>query len=275
MLLRLQRPLVDSARAYDDYAPRYDRLLVANRINAYMRQEMSRTLLQVFASGTRLIELGCGTGDEAIALALKGCKVTAFDPSPRMIEIASHKADEAGVGRDIRFVVARGSELDPTLAQLGDATSFDGAYASFSLSYEPDLFAVVGALAGHIRPGGRVVIAIMNRVCLIELAAAALSGHPALAGRRIRSPTVHKVGKHLTAIFPRSAEQVERALRPAFVLEWVRALPAIIPPHYANRAFKRWPALLDLLRVADDRFASMPFIRRLGDHTILRFRRAG
>src|SRR3990170_4318646 len=112
MLLRLQRPLVDSARAYDDYAPRYDRLLVANRINAYMRQEMSRTLLQVFASGTRLIELGCGTGDEAIALALKGCKVTAFDPSPRMIEIASHKADEAGVGRDIRFVIARGSELD-------------------------------------------------------------------------------------------------------------------------------------------------------------------
>jgi len=266
-------PSIDAGRAYDEFAAQYDQLLTENRINAFMRRETTRTLFATFTRGSRLIELGCGTGDEAISLALRGCEVIACDPSRKMIEIAEAKAVEQGVGRNIRFFVSRAADLRASRQQLAKAGPLDGGYASFSLSYEPDLAPVSEVLSSLIRPSGRFVIASMNRLCGTELALALLAGRPGLAGRRLRRETLHKVGQFATAVFPRTPDETIRAFRPHFVLEHLRALPAILPPHYANRTLAKWPGMLDFLAWADSYIASYPLVRRLGDHSLFRFRR--
>jgi len=268
-------PVNDAAHVYDEYAPQYDRLLEENRINAYMRRAMSQALLSTFEPGNRLIELGCGTGDEALALASHRCELFAFDPSPRMIEIARQKADEHRMGRNVRFFVGRAADLSRELAKASPGIQFDGAYASFSLSYERDLQPVSQALAPWIRPNGRLVIATMNRLCGTELAAAILSGHPRLAGRRLSERTLHKVGQYATPVFPRTTREVVKSVSHHFVFEDVRALPAILPPHYANRALARWPMVLDMLSELDPHLGMLPLLRWLGDHNLVRFRRRG
>lgn len=266
-------PVHSAAEAYDEYASRYDRLLEENRINAYMRAIVSQSLISTFGAGKRLIEIGCGTGDEALTLASHESEVFAFDPSPRMIQIASQKAVASGIGRNIRFFVGKVADLSRHLGDVSQKIGFDGAYASFSLSYEPDLSVVSNALAPWIRPDGWLVIASMNRLCGVELVAALLSAHPRLAGRRLQKHTLHKVGAYSTPVFPRTTKDVADALRDHFHLEDVRALPAVLPPHYANRAFARWPALLDILTDVDPYLAPLPVVRWLGDHNLLRFRR--
>src|SRR5437667_3055221 len=265
--------VVEASLAYDEFATRYDGLLTENRINAYMRREMTRTLLSTFEPGSRLVELGCGTGDEAIALARSGCTVIALDPSAHMVKIASNKVHEARLENAIKFQVSTAAHAAGRLAEAGIAKRFDGAYASFSLSYEPDLRDVSSGLATLVVAGGKFVMAHMNRLCAVELIAAVLSGHPHIAGRRIGDRTVHKVGDFMTPIFPRSTSEILRAFHPHFTLETVRALPAILPPHYANRVLMACPLALELLREVDPFVGSLPVIRQMGDQNVLRLRR--
>jgi ubiquinone/menaquinone biosynthesis C-methylase UbiE len=234
---------------------------------------MLQFLLSTFGSGSRLIELGCGTGDEAIFLAAHGCEVFAFDPSPRMVAIGSRKAAATRTEGTIHWFVGRSVDLARCLGNSIPPRGCDGAYASFSLSYERDLPSVSEALAPWIHPGGRFAVAAMNRVCGAELAGAFLSGHPRLAGRRLAKQTLHKVGEYATPIFPRTMREIVEAFREHFALEDGQALPAILPPAYSNRTLGRWPAVLQILARIDSYAAHLPVVRSLGDHNLLLFRR--
>ena len=54
----------------------------------------------------RVLDAGCGFGDNGIYLACKGYKVVGFDFSPEAIEIAKHRAADAGVSHLTEWVVA-------------------------------------------------------------------------------------------------------------------------------------------------------------------------
>jgi SAM-dependent methyltransferase len=55
------------------------------------------------SGGRRALDLGCGTGDNAIELARRGFDVTAIDIAPRPLERAHQKAETAGVRVDFRL----------------------------------------------------------------------------------------------------------------------------------------------------------------------------
>lgn len=50
----------------------------------------------------RVLEIGCGTGTNAVLLAGRGLRVVAVDVSPRAIEVARERAAKAGVEIDFR-----------------------------------------------------------------------------------------------------------------------------------------------------------------------------
>jgi ubiquinone/menaquinone biosynthesis C-methylase UbiE len=264
--------MADPGIAYNHYADRYDALLEENRINRYMRVRMTESLVRTFPSGARLIELGCGTGDEALVLGARGCSIRAIDPSPEMIAIAREKALTRGQLNRVSFQVGYARDLGALLKEEPQG-SFDGAYASFALSYEEDLMPVRTALSRLVRPGGFWVLAIMNRMCGVELIAAFLSAHPGMAGRRLRPSTTHKVGAVRTSVFSRTPLEVVKAFAPEFEPIDMQALPAVLPPAYANRVVINGVQLLDLLENIDTRIRTFPVVRSLGDHTVVRFRR--
>jgi methyl halide transferase len=62
--------------------------------------ELCRVIEESNIQPCRVLELGCGTGTNAILLAERGFEVTAVDLSPLAIEQAKRKAAEAGVDVD-------------------------------------------------------------------------------------------------------------------------------------------------------------------------------
>ena len=60
-------------------------------------RELRRVLDETGIAPCRALELGCGTGTNAIELARRGFDVTAVDCAPRALEIAQRKATAAGV----------------------------------------------------------------------------------------------------------------------------------------------------------------------------------
>ena len=51
----------------------------------------------------RILELGCGTGEDALRLARRGLEVVAVDASPGMIQVARQKAQERDLGNRVEF----------------------------------------------------------------------------------------------------------------------------------------------------------------------------
>jgi SAM-dependent methyltransferase len=88
--------------------------------------ELLRVVAEVGIRPCRAVELGCGTGANAVWLARQGFDVSALDLSPLAIERARQRADEVGVR--VGFVVADVLTPHPDLAGPFDFFFDRGCY---------------------------------------------------------------------------------------------------------------------------------------------------
>jgi len=98
------------ARAFDEHARSYDRLVGANRgYHEHLRMSARRMGLRDRGAGMRLLDLGCGTGASTQALldAAPEAEIIGVDASYEMLSIARAKTWPPGV----RFVHASVDEL--------------------------------------------------------------------------------------------------------------------------------------------------------------------
>jgi SAM-dependent methyltransferase len=86
-----------AAAAFDGMADAYDATFSSGAIGTLLRQAVWRRLDARFAAGDRVLEIGCGTGEDAVHLAGRGVRVLATDTSARMLEVARAKVDAAGL----------------------------------------------------------------------------------------------------------------------------------------------------------------------------------
>src|SRR5512136_842085 len=89
--------LQDTRLAFDSVAADYDGPRGNNALIQRMRGAMWRTLDKLFPPGSQLLDLGCGTGIDAVYLAARGYEIVAVDWSPQMAEHARTRAAEAGL----------------------------------------------------------------------------------------------------------------------------------------------------------------------------------
>lgn len=111
--------------------------------------------------GGEVLDLACGFGRHAIGMAQLGYQVTGVDFNPRYLEIAAADAAAAGVDVTWRTGDMRALEYD---------RAFAGAYSYFtSFGYfdDDDNERVLAGVARALRPGGRVLLEMMNRDWLL------------------------------------------------------------------------------------------------------------
>ena len=106
--------------------------------------------------GTQVVDLGCGNGQIGLPLALRGAEVLAVDVSPAMIRSIQTEAWRQGAH------TLQGLAL-PIEDLMLPPESVDLVVSSYALHHlrDADKAKLVSAIAGWLRPGGRVVLADM------------------------------------------------------------------------------------------------------------------
>jgi SAM-dependent methyltransferase len=257
---------------FDRLAGRYDREVEQNQAMGAMRGVSLATLLATFQPGQRVIEVGCGTGEEAVALARGGVHVLATDLSPEMVCLAAAKAAAAGLEGRVQTCQLAAGELGALVAAYGPG-AFDGAYSSFGpLNGEPDLRAVADALAVLVRPGGSLVVSVMNRFYVLETLWYLAHGHPRQAVRRWSGQAMAGVSPALSETVPTwyHTPWFFRRHFPQFRPTHCRALSLLLPPPYLAHLWPRWPRPLHGWEEALAR--RWPFYG-LGDHFLMVLKR--
>jgi 2-polyprenyl-6-hydroxyphenyl methylase/3-demethylubiquinone-9 3-methyltransferase len=106
--------------------------------------------------GRRILDVGCGGGLLAEAMARKGAQVTGIDLAEELLQVARLHALDAGVELNYRLEAAD-----------THAAAHAGAYEIVTcmemLEHVPDPAGVVAALGRLVQPGGHVFVSTLNR----------------------------------------------------------------------------------------------------------------
>jgi ubiquinone/menaquinone biosynthesis C-methylase UbiE len=251
------------AHAFDDLAVTYDAQFTDTVVGRALRAAVWSRLDEAFAPSDRVLELGCGTGEDAVRLAQRGVRVVATDASCRMIELARHKAVRHSCADAIAFHCV---EME-SLATCLDAEPFDGVLSNFgAINCVRDLPALASEVAARLVPGGRLFWVIMGRHAAWEWLWYLLRGQWRKAGRRLRAGGVPWRG--LTISYPTPSE-VTALLRPYFAIRQVTGLGLALPPSYASGWLERSPRSLRALAALEGLAQQSSILAGLSDHYIV------
>ena len=148
-------------------------------------------------AGRQVLDVGCGGGLLAEAMARKGAHVTGIDLAEDLLQVARLHALDAGV--ELRYV--RESAETHVLQHAG---AYDVVTCMEMLEHVPDPAAVIEALAQLVRPGGQVFVSTLNRT--------------------LKSYAMAVVGaEYILRLLPRGTHTYEKFIRPSELRQWARA----------------------------------------------------
>ena len=251
-------------------------LFTEHPVGRALRLEVWDRLDALFKPGMRVLDIGCGTGADAIQLAKRGVQVIGLEPSKPMIEIAKRRAAEAGVSDRVMWVNAPAKALSSadSWAQLASlATPLDGILANFGVLNcldEVALGELAAALADRCNPGAPWIAVTMGRFCAWETAWYLLRGDPKRAFRRLgRDGVETDLGSGTFRVRYHSTRRIENAVQPWFAPVGRVGLGAIVPPTYAAAWLVDRPTLLSRLIGLERYVSGAAPIAGMADHTLL------
>jgi len=260
-----------SAEAFDHIGARYDVEFTNTELSRWFRRRVWERLAVLFKPGDHVIELGCGTGEDAIWLADRGVHVVAGDGSQAMLDETARKARVEGVQS---MIETRLLDFADAANWTLEAQAFDGAYSNYgALNFTGDWQTVGAQLSRAIRPGGRVGLGVMGPWCPWEVFWFGIHGDFRNATRRWRRSTIaHLDGKYFAVYYP-TPGRLQREMGPTFRRSLLWGLGVFLPPSdlykpVGNRSWLARP-LLALERLTA---AHWPF-KYLGDHYWLELQR--
>jgi SAM-dependent methyltransferase len=252
--------------AFDALADSYDDAFTRTAIGTMMRRAVWARLAARFAPGSRVLEMNCGTGEDALWLARRGVRVHATDISMPMLQAAQDKLTTAGADAAVSFQRLAWEELD-TL----DEAPFDGVLSNFGgLNCVRDLRAAAHSLAARIRPGGTAMLCIMGPIVPWEWVWFLLHGEPRTALRRLHRDGVEWSG--IKVRYP-SISRTRRAFAPEFRMLRVSAVGTLLPPAFVGAWADRHPRLVSTLNRMERYCETLWPLPRLADHYLIELER--
>ena len=257
---------------FDGLAERYDGIFTRSLIGRAQRDAVWSVASQTFQRGNHILELNCGTGEDAFFLTRLGASVIACDASEKMIAVANRRRLLEAPRSPVRF------EVLPTEQIIAAALfgPFDGIFSNFSgLNCVCDIAEVARQLATLVLPGSPALLCFSTRLCLWETPWFLMRGEAGKAVRRWRGRATATLGRLAIEVHYPTVRSLRKLFSPYFTLRSWRGVGIAVPPSYLELIVQHQPRLLRRLCAADQVICTWPVLRSVGDHVLLSFERTG
>ncbi len=262
------------AAAFDVLAPEYDSIWTYGFIGELQRAQVRREILPLFHAGEKVLEIGCGTGADAVGMAQAGIQVHAIDIAQKMLRIAGDRVER----EHLQHLITLEQRSIEQLAELDAPNPFDGAISNFGVfNCIHSHRSAVPSLAKWIRPGGWFALCIMGRFCLWETVWYLLHGRLPKALRRPLAgregcETRLSEGPPIRVYYP-TMNRLIADFRTHFEFISSCGVGVLIPPSYMEAFARKRKRSFNTLAVLDERIRNWPLVRGMGDHRFMLFKR--
>lgn len=246
---------------YDDYCAR-------NAAVRWARDVIRQQVLAHTASGSAMLELNAGTGEDALFFAQHGRHAHAIDIADGMVVAMAQKsaaADASFTTQQLSF-----TELNCIADPRQAVPKYQLVFSNFGgLNCIADLRQVTRHLPPLLVDGAYVVWVVMPPICPWELAQA-VRGQFKTAFRRLHP---HGTLAHVEGAYFRThyftPSQVMHALGPQFRLRGLHGIGVFSPPSFLEGFPQRLPRLFGWLCRCDETLARRWPFNRMGDYIML------
>ncbi|MGB7740917.1 MAG: bifunctional 2-polyprenyl-6-hydroxyphenol methylase/3-demethylubiquinol 3-O-methyltransferase UbiG [Steroidobacteraceae bacterium] len=148
-------------------------------------------------AGLKVLDVGCGGGLLAEAMARKGALVTGLDLADDLLQVARLHALEAGI--EVNYALEAAESHAAT-----HAGEYDIVTCMEMLEHVPDPTSVVAALGHLVKPEGHVFVSTLNRT--LKAYALAIVG-----------------AEYVLRLLPAGTHTYDKFIRPSELKQWSRA----------------------------------------------------
>jgi ubiquinone/menaquinone biosynthesis C-methylase UbiE len=254
-----------SKKAFDKSAEHYEKFYARSELNKRMRNIVWRYLSEIIKPGDMVLDLGCGTGIDAIFMSKLGADVIAIDISEKMIEKTMEKIKKLNLKDRVRTLVMGTGELH----LLKDRFRFNIILSNFGpLNMEPELENTAKILYELLEDKGIMVANVINRYCLWEFAYFLFSLKFKDILRRLRTARLMILDEDVIA-WAYSPAGFYKYFKNYFMVKKVIGLNILLPPPYMEKFYLRFRSIFKYLDKLEGKINYFPLIRACGDHFLI------
>jgi ubiquinone/menaquinone biosynthesis C-methylase UbiE len=260
-----------AAAAFTGQAPVFDYLYSADTIINYKRCRVRKHVLKNLAPGGSILELNCGTGEDATWFTAKGFKVHATDISAGMLYQLVQKLERFKMKTKVSFELCSYTNLN----ELKNKGPYDLIFSNFAgLNCTGELDRVLGSFSPLLKPNGMVTLVVLPKFCLWETLLF-FRGRFRTAFRRFFSGHGRKArveGTYFKCWYYNPSFVVKR-LKDDFQLIGLEGLCTIVPPSYVEGFAEKHPSAFKFLRKWENKLKTKWPWKYVGDYYIISMRK--
>lgn len=261
----------NSLTAFDTLAADYDNTFSQSLTGSSQRLQ-SRKWLSGFLEGKvelNILEINCGTGDDALWLASLGHKVVATDLSGGMIEEAQRKQVLQSSPNPVKFMQCDFNDLQGQLKE----EKFDLIFSNFSglNCIPPNKIELLNHhFYNFLKPGAHIAVVIFGKYNLWEMAWYGIQFKFGRAFRRLnRKASILKLKEGFTQpVYYYSISRFRQLLNQFSLLE-KKPVGLFIPPSYLESFIRKRPRFFRFLYKMEKKAGGVPAFTRFADHCFL------
>jgi len=264
---------------FDNYAAYYDSHFTYSKIGRLQRNSVWNHLNTVprekkttpHRIPLSILEINCGTGEDALRFGKAGHVVIATDISNQMINIANQKISDANLNSCVRLECCEFNNLSFKYK----AAEFDIIFSNFgglNCIDEGTLKETLVKLNTLLKPGGRIIFVVMGTHCIWEVVYFIVKFQFKKAFRRISGRgTEATIKKSILKTYYYSPRKIKRLISSYLQHETQKPIGLFVPPSYLEPFFKNKDRLLKFLNQLESIFGQFSIFANLADHYLIQF----
>jgi ubiquinone/menaquinone biosynthesis C-methylase UbiE len=262
---------LNSLTAFDTLAADYDQSFSRSLTGSNQRMQTRKWLTSFLDDKKELniLEINCGTGDDALWLASMGHRVVATDLSGAMISEAKRKQLLHPAQEQVCFLQCDFNDLHAQIQH----EKFDLIFSNFSglNCIPPNKINLLNQhFNGFLKPGAHIAVVIFGKYSLWEMAYHSLRLKFGKAFRRLsKNAAIMKLKDGFTQpVYYYSIRRFIRLMNQFQLIE-KRPVGLFIPPSYLENLIKNRTRLFSFLNKMEERAGGTPAFSRFADHCYL------
>lgn len=254
--------------SFDSAAQEYDEIFTNTVIGKLQRERVWDYLESILPNQpVNILELNCGTGEDAIWFANNGHNVLATDISEKMISITKEKIEKLNLTDKVRTQQLDINEFD----KISTTNKFDLVFSNFgglNCLTETELISLSNKIKNLLNANSKFISVIMPDFCMIESIYFLSKLKLNLIFRRKKTQQV-KIFDSIIDTHYYHPNRFYKFFKNNFIVNKSIAIGMFIPPSYLNNFFKDKIKSLSFLNRLENIFGNNSFSAAISDHYLI------